>query len=150
MDAETRAVAERLRDGMTKHDAWRECRGMAVLYDAREERRERLCSIAAEREGWDHRREVYPVPLDDGCFGVGWVRLPTDRIIPDLDAPATWGVLLGLLLVEAPGEWIVTAWPTLTEGLQATVEGAHSDEGVNCRPPGVALALARLAAWGDP
>jgi len=126
VDAETRAVAERLRDAIIRRKA-RPCDGMRVCRDI---------------DGVE-----YPDTIGRGAQDFR-------RAIPDLSAPATWGVLLGLLREHADdwqiescedGQALVLWTP---RGSGDTVGGP--DARAQVARPGVALALAILAAWGEP
>ncbi len=139
MDAETRAVAERLRDGLTRrHGGFPD--GCVLVTRDGVRYVSVPCCYAKIRPG---KRAIWDPP-------------PADAV-PDLSAPATWGVLLGLLLSHArTTEWLLTAWRTETAGLMAIVEGdgyeppaAVDHDGYEPASLGLALARALLAAWGQ-
>lgn len=138
MDAETRAVAERLRDGLTARDDGRLPDGIEVS------------------AGGSARFGIVVGGGPPGyalvhVFGVGSEMVPIARLLPNLSAPATWGVLLGLLLAAKPTVVTVSAWPGPTGAHEASVDShAEYSETIGTGPPGLALARALLAAWGTP
>jgi len=143
MGSETRAVAERLRDGLAE-------RGMIPVG---------LGVMIAIEAGAP--RGIVSGVGEPRRFPVAWYDDPTGSlppvtatfwaaVLPDLDAPATWGVLLGLLAAEG-GEWQVESCGTEGVSVLRSPDGDWRDETVQQHVglPGDALALAVLAALGE-
>lgn len=151
MDAETRAVAVRLRAAMWTHGAlWTE--GM-VLVDGDGNRYMRA------GHSWAWLRELKRAI---------WAPPPPDAI-PDIDAAAVWGLMIGMLrhaqssavlwddgdtccagaLVEAEAyDWPSQGGPCYEPVVRASRKSR--ERAAEHKTPGVALALALLAAWGEP
>jgi hypothetical protein len=150
MDAESRAVAERLRDALTRRGV--DLPDGVLAEDADGGGCVRFCG-----QWW--------TPIDPGGGLILWPFAEDVRMVPDLDAPATWGVLLWLLAAEMErgnpprpyfGGVAVSFAPCWEPaGRRAAVD---PDTAVSAperfrqwgATPGLALALALLAAGGEP
>jgi hypothetical protein len=135
MDTETTREAELLRDVLVEHD-WIRCFGL-VGTD------ENFSWWIRAESGWMY---------DDGV-GVPFVS-SRDDIVPDLDAPATWGVLLGLLHEATAAEEFASfardgvefvVWAGNSINLEG---GAPLALDVTADSPGLALSRAVRAALG--
>ncbi len=146
MDAETRAEAERLGMDLVLAGKWPRCaaEGMPVRDTLHGDLRLTLVAVYANGSALCVKR------FGDGTVNPTLSAFPLGRLVPDLDAPATWGVLLGLL--DGTGlAWSVAA---LVRGEARVVGWATTDAPRvppvdETGPPGLALSRAlRVALAG--
>lgn len=139
MDAESRAVAERLRDALTARGVGATALlGMRVM-DCDDGSTGTLVigNNNAPIVQWDSGGDSAP----DYCDA-----------LPDFAAPATWGVLLGLLAEASGGQGVALEYDPSDGRWTARLLPATDDDPIVMpgagRSAGLALARALLAAWG--
>jgi hypothetical protein len=161
MDAETRAVSERLRDGLTERGLWPECARLWLpVYDLLHGEALQLVLVAAYPKS---DAAKCAKRFRDGQINPTLSTFPLSRLVPDLDAPGAWGVLFALLCAEMergdpPRPYAGGVALSYAPCWAPASHRAACDPDTGVREPerfrqwglmpGLALARALLAAWG--